>query len=407
MSRNRVILIAGVGCLLLILLLIIAIPAGLFALTRVSRVESGVSPGAVVTKVVEAVPVTPMAQDDRSQQPTPPAESPGQLAGPAPGDLTTLYEQVNPGVVSIRVQVTRGVLTGQSAGSGFILDAAGHIVTNNHVVADARRVAVVFYDGTEVEGEVVGTDADSDLAVIQVDELPTGTRPLPVGDSDLVTPGQWVVAVGNPFEFAGSMTIGIVSAIGRAIPSLTPQFSIPQAIQTDAAINPGNSGGPLLNLKGEVVGVNDQIRTADGVRANAGVGFAIPSNIVSLVAPSLIEKGSYTWPWLGVSGPLQGVDMAIQQANDLETQQGAYVHEVIAGGPAEKAGLQGSRAQDEPVGGDVIIEADGKPIRDFSDLLISVAFKQPGDTIELTILRDGQKRQVTATLDPRPANVTP
>jgi len=199
------------------------------------------------------------------------------------------------------------------------------------------------------------------------------------------------------------MTVGIVSAVGRVIPSLT-MFSIPQAIQTDAAINPGNSGGPLLDLQGEVIGVNAQIQSG-GVRANAGVGFAIPSNIVKLVVPALIEKGTYDWPWLGVSGTK--VDLTIMQANNLDSQRGAYIHDVISDSPAAEAGLQGSSSQDQPVGGDVVIEADGKPIADFSDLLIDVAFKKPGDKMDLTILRNGQPRKITVTLARRPANLSP
>jgi S1-C subfamily serine protease len=297
---------------------------------------------------------------------------------------------------------------GQGAGSGFIFDNDGHIVTNNHVVANADRVTVVFYNGIEVEAEIIGTDDDSDLAVLQVDELATGAHPLPLGDSDAIEVGEPVVAIGNPFQLGGSMTAGIVSAIGRTIPSLVERFRIPQAIQTDAAINPGNSGGPLLNLKGEVIGVNAQIAQT-GVRANAGVGFAIPSNIVRRVVPELIEKGSYEWPWLGVEGG--SVNLVIMKANNLETQQGAYISRVVEDSPAARAGLQGASYRTQidglpvPVGGDVIIEADGKAIADFSDLLVQVAFKKPGDKMKLTILRDGQRRQLTVTLAPRPANL--
>jgi len=323
-----------------------------------------------------------------------------------PGLLTTLYGQVNPGVVNIRAWVTRGDQSGQSAGSGFILERDGHIVTNNHVVAGASQVTVIFYDGIEAEATVVGTDADSDLAVVHVEELARGAHPLPLGDSDEVQVGEWVVAIGNPFGLAGSMTLGIVSAVGRTIPSGVARFSIPQAIQTDAAINPGNSGGPLLNLEGEVIGVNAQIATS-GVQANAGVGFAIPSSFVRRVAPALIESGSYQWPWLGVEGT--SVSLAIVRANNLEVRQGAYIVGVVEGGPAAQAGLQGSSGTRQigglqvPVGGDVVIEADGRPIADFSDLLTDIASKNPGDEIELTVLRDGQTHKVIVKLMPRPS----
>lgn len=395
MSGKRVAVIFGAGCLLLILLLLVAIPVGLFAASRIVQIPvSTGSSGAEVSRAVE--PTNPVS-------PQQPEQSNLQLPGVAPDSLVTLYKQANPGVVNIRVEIRRGILSGEGAGSGFILDNEGYIVTNAHVVAEADRVTVVFYNGLEAEAEVIGTDGDSDLAVVKVDQLIKGAHPLPLGDSDQVEPGQWVVAIGNPFEFGGSMTVGIVSAVGRIIPSLT-LFSIPQAIQTDAAINPGNSGGPLLNLKGEVIGVNAQIRSG-GVQANAGVGFAIPSKIVRLVVPELIEKGSYEWPWLGVSGTK--VNLAIMRANNLDTQQGAYIALVCSGGPADKAGLRGSRVEDQFVGGDVVVEADGQPIADFSDLLNEVAFRKPGDRMTLTILRNGQRRQVSVTLAERQPDCNP
>jgi 2-alkenal reductase len=217
------------------------------------------------------------------------------------------------------------------------------------------------------------------------------------------------VAIGNPFQFGGSMMIGIVSAVGRTIPSGLTPFSIPQAIQTDAAINPGNSGGPLLNLVGEVIGVNAQIARDDtGVRANAGVGFAIPSNVVQLVVPSLIAKGSYEWPWLGVQGT--DVNLTIMKANQLDSQWGAYISNVLENGPAADAGLRGSSREvtvdgvSTPVGGDIIVAADGSPITDFNDLLVEVVFKKPGDTLTLTILRDGRRQEVLVKLEARPSS---
>lgn len=409
MNGNRTVLILGVGCLLLIALLIVAIPVGFFTFTQISSSSTSQGSLAVATVVEEVMPVptAPPAQQDRAQQAAPPA----QPSAAGPSDLTPLYQRVNPGVVNIRIEVSEGPFTGQGAGSGFVLDDEGHIVTNNHVVATADRVIVVFYDGIEAEAEVIGTDADSDLAVVRVDEMPEGVHPLSVGDSDQVQAGDWVVAIGNPFGQQSSMTTGIVSAVGRMIPSLVEGFSIPQAIQTDAAINPGNSGGPLLNLQGEVIGVNAQIRSE--VRANAGVGFAIPAKIVDLVTPSLIEEGSYTWPWLGVSTNLGISLLKVMQANDFSTQQGAYIVQVTEGSPADEAGIQGAsgtRTLDGvqvPTGGDLIVEADGERITSFNDLLVTVALKKPGDEIDLTVLRDGRRVQLTATLEPRPDNVQP
>jgi S1-C subfamily serine protease len=201
------------------------------------------------------------------------------------------------------------------------------------------------------------------------------------------------------------MSIGIVSALGRTIPSGATLFSIPQAIQTDAAINPGNSGGPLLNLAGEVIGVNAQI-ASQGTPANAGVGFAIPSNVVRRVAPVLIEQGHYEWPWLGVRGT--SVNLALMDANSLDQQRGAYIVEVIDGGPASMAGLRGTSGSRQvdglsvPTGGDIIIVAVGVSLVDYNDLLTRIAAKSPGDTIELTVLRGGQPRQITVTLERRP-----
>jgi S1-C subfamily serine protease len=276
------------------------------------------------------------------------------------------------------------------------------------VVAEGDLVTVVFSDGSEVRAEIVGTDADSDLAVVKVDQLPEGVHPLPLGASSAVSPGDWVIAIGNPFSLGSSMALGIVSAVGRTIPTAETPFSIPSAIQTDAAINPGNSGGPLLTMDGQVVGVNAQIESTMGT--NSGVGFAIPSDVVRLVVPSLIEEGVYAWPWLGVSGT--DVSLLVQEANDLQMQDGAYIIEVVENGPAAEAGLQGATGrrqisgQTMYVGGDVILEVNGEAIDDFTDLLTTVAFRQPGDTVQLTILRDGGQRQVVVKLAERPASLS-
>jgi S1-C subfamily serine protease len=404
MNKKRFAGIVGIGCAgLLILLAIITLPFLLLQLPvgRVVTTEQSqatVAPGAVATQEV----IGPLTLPPDALTPPPTLSA---LPGAAEGSLTALYGQLNPGVVNIQVFVEREGLSGQGAGSGFVLDEEGHIVTNNHVVAGAQRVTAIFYNGIEVEAEIVGTDEYSDLAVIRVDYLPEGVHPLPVGDSDGVVAGEWVVAIGNPFSLGGSMSLGIVSATGRSIPSGVTQFNIPQAIQTDAAINPGNSGGPLLNLSGEVIGVNAQIASA-GAGVNSGVGFAIPSNVVRRVVPVLIASGSYQWPWLGVEG--NSLNLIFQQANDLEIQRGAYIINVISDGPADEAGLQGASGTrqvdgfDVPVGGDVVVAADGERVPDFDTLLTLVASKNPGDAVVLTILRDGEEQQITVTLEARP-----
>jgi 2-alkenal reductase len=320
--------------------------------------------------------------------------------------LSQLYQSVSPGVVSINTLVSRAGQSGQGAGSGFVFDDSGHIVTNNHVVENSDLVVVIFQDGSQSRAEIVGTDPYSDLAVIRVEDLPDSAIPLPLGDSNTVVTGDWVVAIGNPFGLNSSMSLGIVSAVGRTIPAGN-SFSIPEAIQTDAAINPGNSGGPLLNLQGQVIGVNAQIASG-GTMANAGVGFSIPANTVRRVVPVLIDMGAFQWPWLGIEGT--SVNLFVAQANNVDVEKGAYIVRVVPGGPAEQAGLQGGDSfvnidgVDVPTGGDIIIAADGETIDDYSELLAIIASHEPGTSLELTILRNGEEQQVNVMLGPRPTN---
>jgi S1-C subfamily serine protease len=359
---------------------------------------------------VETVP--PSVQETQQALPTlPPNENGPAEVVPPTGDLSTLseelfinmYEQLNPGVVNITT--FRGGSGGQ--GSGFIIDDQGHIVTNRHVIASADIVTVIFYNTIEAYAEVIGVDPDSDLAILRVEDMPEDVYPLSLGDSDEVQVGELVIAIGNPFGLGSSMTLGIVSAVGRSIASGATPFSIPQAIQTDAAINPGNSGGPLINLRSEIIGVNAQIATA-GTPANVGVGFAIPSNVVRRIAPALIETGAYHWPYLGVEGG--NVNLSIQQANDLPTQSGVYISRVTPDSPADRAGLRGTTGTTTvngiggiPTGGDVIIEANGMPVLAMSDLLVAITSINPGDTLDMTIIRDGQEMQVQAELVARPS----
>ncbi len=404
--RNRVpIGILGVGCLGLLCLVALA-PLGLRALGADSLLPEAVGADVAPLEAVraEAEPNLPLAEPVLPQG--------DSILEEGMESLTDLYRELTPGVVSIQVAADSIAGEGQGAGSGFILDEQGHIITNNHVVAGSTAVTVVFHNDLELRAEVIGTDEDSDLAVIQVEELPEGTRPLVIGDSDLVQPGEWVVAIGNPFRLGGSMSLGIVSAVGRTIPAGgTTPFSIPQVIQTDAAINPGNSGGPLLNLRGEVIGVNAQIATGGNSRANAGVGFSIPSNIVSRVVPSLIRDGSYNWPWLGVSGT--DVNLRIAEANNLEGQQGAYISAVVGGGPAAEAGLRGSDGSVEveglstPVGGDIILRVEGRAVMDFDDLLAEVVAREPGESLILLVLRDGETIELEVLLEGRPSTIVP
>jgi S1-C subfamily serine protease len=406
MDRRSFALIAGAGCAALIVVLALAAGALLFLTGQLgfnSRILTASTAPSAQEVTVEILPTLTIGPLVESPSATP---QPGVSLFAKQG-FNALYEQVNGGAVNIQVVVNRSGQTAIGAGSGFILDDQGHIITNNHVVSGADYVTVLFYDGTQAAAEVLGTDVDSDLAVIQVNQLASGAHPLPLGDSDQVEIGEWVIAIGNPFGQQSSMSLGIVSAVGRTIPTGVTAFRIPQAIQTDAAINPGNSGGPLINLKGEVIGVNAQI--ASDTAANTGVGFAIPSNIVRRVAPVLIVQGTYEWPWLGVTG--QSVGLEVAKANNLANQRGAYIDFVEPNGPADRAGLHGSTGSvqvdgiDTPVGGDVVVQADGKPITSFNDLLVEVAFRRPGDRITLTILRNGVGQQVTAQLEARPSSM--
>lgn len=318
--------------------------------------------------------------------------------------LRELYFSASPGVVSIYVNQV-GLQSQSGAGSGFVYDDEGHIVTNNHVVQGADLIVVDFANGFQSTAEITGTDDDSDLAVIQADQVPEEAQPLPLGDVEEVDVGEWVVAIGNPFGLNTSMTLGITSAKGRTIPSGATPFSIPQAIQIDAAVNPGNSGGPLLDLDGNVIGVNAQIASS-GARVNAGVAFAIPISVVKQVVPSLIAEGEYQWPWLGIRG--SSVNLFLQEANDLESQKGAYIVEVVPDSPAAEAGLEGATdtasvsGLEVPVGGDVITAADGEPLDHFNELLIAISNSEVDGKLNLTILRDGDEQDIQVDLMPRP-----
>jgi S1-C subfamily serine protease len=339
--------------------------------------------------------------------------------------LINLYERVSPSVVSIQaikttttleqVPLPEGMPTPETPfqeygeGSGFVVDTLGHIVTNNHVVEDTTELLVTFYEGTTVPASVVGTDPDSDLAVIQVDMPAESLRPVVWGDSESVRVGQRAIAIGNPFGYENTLTTGIISGLSRSLPATTG-YRIPEIIQTDAAINPGNSGGPLLNSQGEVIGVNTAIVPSLnllGERSFLGVGFAVPSNTAQRVVPVLIARGTYDHPWLG----FWGTDIVPQlaEAMDLPQVRGALVLEVVKGGPADEAGLRGGTREVEilgrpiTIGGDVVIGIAGLEVRQFDDILVYLSNAgEVGQQVDLTIIRDGNTQTLTVTLGKRP-----
>ena len=332
---------------------------------------------------------------------------------PAEDLYTSIYEKANPGVVAINVYAQDN---SGGQGSGFVFDSAGHILTNYHVIQGAQEIEVAFSSGYRAAGNVIGTDPDSDLAVLSVDVPADQIHPLALGSSKDVKVGQTVLALGNPYGLTGTLTVGIVSARGRLLESLHQSttgsnFSAADLIQTDAAINPGNSGGPLLNLQGEVIGITRAIHTSgeEGVStlANSGIGFAVPIDIVKRVTPYLIKDGFYDYPYLGI---VSKEELNLDEHKKLGlpiTVQGAYVINSVKGGPAAKAGIIGGTDQSSyvelPTGGDLITAVDSHPIRTFSELLsYLVTYKSPGDNLQVTVLREGKEITLPVVLTRRP-----
>jgi S1-C subfamily serine protease len=311
-----------------------------------------------------------------------------------------LFKKVQGSVVSILVNTAGGT----AQGSGFVYDGRGHIVTNNHVVEGAQSISVTFLDGASVDAQLVGTDVYGDLAVIVIQDSSRGMQPIPLGDSNAIQVGEPVAAIGNPFGLSGTMTLGIVSQLGRSTQAVGGYLMI-DLIQTDAAVNPGNSGGPLLNMQGEVVGVNTLIFSNSGV--NEGVGLSIPSNTIRRIADSLISTGTYTHPWVGV----QGMDVVpiVATAMNLPAAKGFLVLQVIPDSPAAKAGIKESDQQTTvggqtvAIGGDVIVGIDNVDARNLNDLLLyTERNKSPGDTVTLKIIRGDETVSVDLVLGERP-----
>ncbi len=372
--------------------------------------EAGATPTVPAMKTLESTlgeqnATVPVIQ---SPAPTVTAEVAQVSALSLQDTLMAVYREANPSVVYIVVTSGTGFSASGGSGSGFVYgepdgSGSGYIVTNNHVVEAGDSYEIVFSNGDRESGELVGTDPDSDLAVLRVESLPDGVAPIPLAN-DPVAVGQFAVAIGNPFGEQGSMSFGIISGLDRSLPSQRTTttgstYSLPQVIQTDAPINPGNSGGPLLNLQGEVIGVNAAIATTTGT--NSGVGFSIPVDVVKRVAPSLISDGKVTYSYMGVSFDGE-ISLSELDLYGISQTRGAYVISVTPGGPADQAGLVGADLQTGQ-GGDLIIAIDGQPIDGFSDLnTYLVLHTEVGQTLELTVLRDGQTLTLPLTLGARP-----
>lgn len=388
---------------LLIVLGLLLLACTLPSLTQTARV---VQPAVAPSPTSTTVPATP------TSAPTPVRtyEAP---ANELEAQIASVYDRYAPAVVNITSRTYAydyfmRAIPQDGTGSGFVYDAQGHIVTNYHVVANADAVSVTLADGEVYQAEIVGTDPSTDLAVLRID-APHLPAPVPMGDSERLRVGQFVVAIGNPFGLERTLTVGVISSLGRVIESPDGRF-IGEAIQTDAAVNPGNSGGPLLNLRGEVIGVNSQIISPS--QASAGIGFAVSANTVQRVVPALISDGRYPHPWLGVEilDLSPGLAQVLRRAGvELTVEQGVLVVEAVRGGPAATAGVRGGQRVVSignvrlPVGGDIIIALNGEPITSLQDLNVYLESEtRVGDTVTATIVRDGQEIDLEITLTERP-----
>src|SRR5271170_3353853 len=334
---------------------------------------------------------------------TPPPTSTESL-GPLEAENVRIYHQAAPAVANIVTKTVEydffyNAIPVEGAGSGFVIDPAGHILTNYHVVENARTIEVTLGDQTRYKATYIGADQRNDIALIKIDAPGKKLAALPLGDSRNLQVGQRVLAIGNPFGFQGTLTTGVVSSLGRTVQTSDTTF-IDEAIQTDASINRGNSGGPLLNSHGEVIGINSAIYAPTGT--TAGIGFAIPINTARRVAEDLITKGRVRRATLGAEG--RAIWPGLAQALDLGVQEGILIERVTPGGPAAGAGIRGGSKvvlaglQELRIGGDVLVAIDGKPVTNQMDLNLLLNRAQPGDSVTLTIVRDGKKMNVTVKL---------
>jgi S1-C subfamily serine protease len=339
---------------------------------------------------------------------TVPSSTTETTPSPAKGmTVGQIYDHAAPGVVQITSLSDDASLGGSALGSGFVVDTSGHIVTNYHVVQGADEIRVSFSNRDTVQAELVGVDPSTDLALLKVDASASALTPLPLGNSDKVDVGDPVVAIGNPFGLDRTATAGIVSAVQRQIQAPDERFAIDHVIQTDAPINKGNSGGPLLNTRGQVIGVNTQIETGGVAAGNVGIGFSVPSNTVKDVVAQLRQTGHVEHPYLGIRTNV--IDPELADSYNLPVRVGVIVEEVYDGSGADRAGLRGGdtevvfAGETYVLGGDVIVAVDDTSVVTPEELRDAISGKKPGDKIDLTVYRDGKRTSVTVTLGRRPA----
>jgi len=378
-------------------------------------VMPGCSLQGIVALKPTATPTSVLPTDTPAPPLVPALPNEQEAANALEAQVIAVYETVGPAVVNItnRSYAYDWFMRPspqEGSGSGFVYDTEGHIVTNYHVVENAEELLVTLASGQVYQAEIVGVDPTNDLAVIHIDAGVALPEPVALGDSDKLRVGQFVLAIGNPFGLEQTLTIGVISALGRVIQSPEDNRFIGEAIQTDAAINPGNSGGPMLELKGRVIGVNSQIISPSG--ASAGIGFAVSANTVRRVVPELITRGYYPHPWLGAQmlSLTRSVAEVLREAGmNVPVDTGLLVIEAVRGAPADKAGIQGGSRlvrigrYQIPVDGDIIIAIDGESVNDFQELTVYLETQTAADsTVELTIIRNGEELLVPVTLQERP-----
>lgn len=376
---------------------------------RDRRIILAVSIGILILLGCTCAPLSPTPAVRTTPFPTPTWADVGDRGGALLSEeqvIVEIYKRVAPSVVFVQV-LAQDMPEANGSGAGFVYDTGGRIITNAHVVRDAEQVRVYFADDTVVEAEILGYDNDSDLAVLQVNVSAELLRPVEFASSADLQVGQLAIAIGNPYGYERTLTVGHISALGRVLRQES-DFSVAEVIQTDASINPGNSGGPLLNSHGQVIGVNSYYQTSNPFGGSVGIGFAIPSDLVRLVVPDLIAYGRYRHPWLGISGYALTPDLV--STLNLPVEHGALVATVVEGGPAARAGIRGGTEtvevsgypQPVPVGGDIIIRIDDVEVHGMDDLVTYLQRARIGQRVVLTILRGGKEMTISVELGERP-----